>query len=170
MIPRPTTCVLTVAVLGLLTACTTIRTRTETTTETKLMSEHTVASLVPGSFVYVRTGVIASAAAPPDDEAAMTVLGQKAMDKLVAAARLKRNQALVNMTMERGVGFLGRDMLEVVTLRADVIEFRSNAMNPPEAAPAPAAAPAAGTGDFAPYAPAEKPATKTKKDASGGAK
>lgn len=157
---------LTAVLLAVLTACTTISTRTETTTETKLLTDHSTVDLVPGSFVYVRTGLIASAAAPPDDEAAMTVLGQRAMDKLVAAARLRRNQALVNMTMERGVGFLGRDMLEIVTLRADVIEFRSNNMNPPEAAPAPAPAPGAvpaPTGEFAPYTP-EKPAPKAKKD------
>lgn len=98
----------------------------------------------------MKTGIVGSASAPAGSDASKR-LGAQAMARLVKKAALKRNQALVNLTVERGQA-PGR--LEVVTIRADIIEFWSKRTPPgtvpvyeeppapveeePAAAPAPA--------------------------------
>ncbi|MBI5496033.1 MAG: hypothetical protein HY904_13490 [Deltaproteobacteria bacterium] len=122
----------TALVLAALPACVNVRKRTETTNETKLYGDYAAAGLGQGTYVYMVTGLTGSAAANPGDEDAMSSLGTRAMDALVARARLKRNQALVNVTVERGMAYLGNRTKYVVTVRGDVIEFVNNLPNPPD--------------------------------------
>lgn len=50
-------------------------------------------------------------------------LGRAAMDALVGKAKLKANQALVDVTIEQGTVYDGGTVTHVVTLRGDVVEF-----------------------------------------------
>jgi hypothetical protein len=118
-------------------------------TTTTVHGKQEIGSFIPGTYRFVKLGLVASSSAYPDEEQA-TRLGQIAMDKLVKKATLGPNQLLVNLTVERGKAYLGADEVSVVTIRADVIEIGS-----PE--------PATGTPKWGdPVAPPPAPAKKKK--------
>jgi hypothetical protein len=76
----------------------------------------------PGTYKYKRVALEASATG----DNLSNKLGQIAMDKIVKEAALGPNQILVDMTIERGKVFggkSGRDTLNVLTIRGDVIEL-----------------------------------------------
>lgn len=91
-------------------------------TRTEVHAKQELGGFVPGTYRWVKVGLVASAAAAPSEEAA-TRLGQIAMDKLVKKANLGPNQLLVNVTVERGKAYLDSDDVAIVTIRADVIEI-----------------------------------------------
>lgn len=93
-------------------------------TTTTVHGKQDLGGFIPGTYRFVKLGLVASSSAYPDEEQA-TRLGQIAMDKLVKKAALGPNQLLVNLTVERGKAYLGNDVVSVVTVRADVIEIGS---------------------------------------------
>ena len=105
-----------------LAAFTTGCSKTIFTTERTLHVNQTANLWHDASFKYVRTGLMASAAAEPGSPESKA-LGRTAMNLLVAQAKLGPNQALVDVTLEEGLAVKGSDAREVITLRGDVIEF-----------------------------------------------
>ena len=138
--------------------CSSVTFRNEFSTVTEVHGRQTLGGFKPGTWRWVKTGLVASAAAPPSSEDGAR-LGQIAMDKLVKKAKLGPNQLLVNVTVERGEAFFGSATKAVVTIRADVIELGT----PPSATAEPR------WGDPLPGAePMDGPAGKKTKSKKGG--
>jgi len=109
------------------------------TTKTTYIANQAEDAWQDSRYVYIATGLSGTASAPAGS-AESKELGRQAMDRLVSKAQLKRNQALVGVTLEQGVVGGGHDgPVRIVMLRGDVIEFVPRGGRRPASAAAPAA-------------------------------
>ena len=103
-----------------LAGCTT--TTTMYSTETMLVVNQVDGLWRDGRYRYVRTALSGSAHAATDSHESRDI-AIRAMNRLVKAADLGPNQALVDVTMEVGTTEREGRTIRIVTMRGDVVEF-----------------------------------------------